>query len=456
MLAAAVGPVAGSASAELKEVVMRHGPFGVGPYSVRYTDPKSKIVEAPDADGFIVRMHAQVVDAGGRRLPVRRMMLHHVLYKNRGRFDGDRRDPVCGGGGQSFYGTGEEDQTLRFPPGYGYRIRRGDRWTTAWMLMNHRHVPDSAYIEYRMTIDDSPGLTPVTPYWLRVTGCPRPGLIDPIFNVPGGRRRGSTAAKAISWRMPAGGRLIAAGGHAHGGSKNLTIAQPRCGNRALLRSRPLYGRADHPYYHVLPVLHEPGPVDMSWNQTAAGIPLGRGERLRLTSYYDGELPHTRVMGIMHLYVAHQPGTRASCAPLPADLTNERLGYRGRTTPPRVRVPLTGIGRDGRARRISRPPGRTKRLEGRAVTIRVRNFRFSLRNLSVPLGALVRWRFADRAAHNVTVASGPYGFASQNHGRGATARQRLTRAGRYRLFCSLHPVQMTETIVVRRGSRAGVR
>ena len=59
-------------------------------------------------------------------------MLHHIVYKTR-----ERRDAVCGDT-QSFYGTGEENETLRFPPGYGYRVRRRDRWLTGWMLMNHR------------------------------------------------------------------------------------------------------------------------------------------------------------------------------------------------------------------------------------------------------------------------------------------------------------------------------
>ena len=52
-------------------------------------------------------------------MPVQRVMLHHIVYKTRA-----RRDPVCGGT-ESFYGTGEENQTLSFPPGYGYRIGDG-------------------------------------------------------------------------------------------------------------------------------------------------------------------------------------------------------------------------------------------------------------------------------------------------------------------------------------------
>jgi plastocyanin len=439
-----------AARAELHTVTYRQGPIAVAPYQVRFTThvPGAKHVPAPDIDGHIVEMHARVVDESGRQIPVRRLMLHHVLYKNRGRFDGELRDPVCGGPAQSFYGTGEENQTLRFPPGYGYPVHRGDRWQTAWMLMNHRNVPDSAYVEYRAVIDDSPGIHPVTPYWLRVTGCPGPGRIDPIFDVPGGGPAGSTFTKSMTWRMPEGGRLIAAGGHAHGGSKDLTIHQPTCGNRELMPSHPLYGNPDHAVYNVLPVLHEPGPIDMSWVQTATGIPVGKGELLRLTSYYDGRRPHTRVMGIMHLYVAHDPAVTLSCAPLPADLQNTRLDLAGRTDPPRVRVPLTGLDRRGRARRILRPPGRTRRLD-HGVSVLVKGFAFDLPNLSLPLGAQVRWRFRDPIAHNVTLANGPVGFSSYNIARGRSYVRRFTEPGIYRLFCSLHPVQMTQAITVRR-------
>jgi plastocyanin len=374
-------------------------------------------------------------------------MLHHIVYKDLGRFNGDRHDPVCGGRAESFYGNGEEDETLHFPPGYGYPIHRGDRWQTGWMLMNHRNQVDRAYIEYTVTIDTVHKLTPVRPYWLRVTGCPRPGRIDPIFNVPGGGRRGSRYAKSVTWKMPEAGRLIAASGHAHGGSQDLVVKQPRCGDRRLLTSKPLFGRPDHPYYHVLPVLHEPGPINMSWHQTKTGIPVGKGERLKLTSYYDDRLVHTRVMGIMHLYVSPDPSARTSCKPLPADLDNQRLNYAGRTRSPAVRVPLTGLDRNGRARRISKPPGRRRHYDGNA-TVLVRSRGFVRPNLSVPLGARVRWLFRDKASHNVTLANGPRGFASQNHRRGRTYNQRLRRPGVYRLFCSLHPTRMTQIVTVR--------
>ena len=60
---------------------------------------------------------------------------------------------------------------------------------------------------------------------------------------------------------------------------------------------------------------------------------------------------------------------------------------------------------------------------------------------MPSGATVRWRFSDPVEHDVTLASGPRGFASYYTTRG-TYRKRLGAPGQYRIFCSLHPVTMS--------------
>jgi plastocyanin len=115
----------------------------------------------------------------------------------------------------------------------------------------------------------------------------------------------------------------------------------------------------------------------------------------------------------------------------------------------VTVPLTGLDRQGHARTISRPPGRLRRISGAKATVRVADFAFSRPNLSVARGATVRWRFPDAELHDVTLASGPRGFSSPHLGTGGRYSHRFDRPGTYRLFCSLHPVLMTERIVVRR-------
>lgn len=407
-------------------------------------------VRAPKVDGFITSMYARMTDRKGNPVPIARMMLHHVAFLDRGAPGRPRVDETyCKGKvGRRFYGTGEEDQALVLPEGYGYRIRKDDVWAANAMVMNHGPADDEAYLEYTMTIDDDPDLVPVRPHWIGVVPCSG----DPIFDVPGGGAPGSVHRQSSPWTVPADGRIVAAGGHIHGGSYGLALRQPKCENRLLVGSRPQYGDADHPYYHVLPVLHEPGPTGASWTMTKMGIGLRKGDRLRLTAFYDAEHMHVRAMGIMHVYMA--PPVRgmhpAKCPPLPPDRTEfqQKPDVTGRILPPAVKVPLTGIGPDGRARTIERPPGRHVRLSrARRLRMDIRGEALSPPNLTVPAGTTLQWRFTDRTRHDVTVADGPFGFSSQPLNRGLSFTRRLSRPGVYKLFCSLHPVAMTQRVTV---------
>ncbi len=122
---------------------------------------------------------------------------------------------------------------------------------------------------------------------------------------------------------------------------------------------------------------------------------------------------------------------------------------GRTAPPRVTVPLTGLDANGRAYTITRPPGPTRVLPGNAA-VKIGQASFSLRNLSIPLGAAVSWTALDRKEkHNATLANGPEGFASPNMRRGRSYSRRFSKPGLYRIMCTLHPIAMTQTIAVRK-------
>jgi hypothetical protein len=70
-------------------------------------------------------------------------------------------------------------------------------------------------------------------------------------------------------------------------------------------------------------------------------------------------------------------------------------------------------------------------------------------VSVRAGSTLTWRFLGDTLHNVTLANGPRGFSSPNLSDGRTYSKRLAVAGTYRLFCGLHPVDMTATVKVTR-------
>lgn len=421
----------------------------IGPYQVKQ-DNFTLDIPKPSEDAYLTAMEVDLVDANGKQIPIQRLMLHHIVFLNLGTQLGQKRDGTCNqftgldsrtklpGIGERFYAIGEERAKLRFPPGFGYEMKGKDRWAMTWMLMNHRNVTDRAFIQYKVTYDTAKQ-KPAKPYWLDIKNC----LSDPVFDIPGGKKRGSTTRRSKSWTVPASGRIIAGGGHVHGGAKNLTLNRSEC---TLFASKPTWGLKNHPFYRVKPVLHEPGPVNMSAFTSSQGFPVQRGEKLRLDANYDGALLHTRVMGIMVVFLAEDstvPATK-SCA-RPADLREWR-GEAGRSKPPRFTVPLTGLRSNGTARKISKPPGARKRLRSGAV-IGVGDRFFKRPNVSVASGSILNWRFSGRELHNVTVASGPRGFSSVHLDQSRTFRQRLKTPGTYKIFCGLHPVAMTQTVKV---------
>jgi plastocyanin len=63
-------------------------------------------------------------------------------------------------------------------------------------------------------------------------------------------------------------------------------------------------------------------------------------------------------------------------------------------------------------------------------------------VTVTKGTTVRWRWVGHAPHNVNVTSGPVRFRSTVKTSGTYAKK-VTRAGRYRIVCTIHPgMEMT--------------
>jgi hypothetical protein len=355
--------VAASAQGKLVTKTMRWGPIRAGAYEVVSDTVRAP---APRLAGSIVHMHARMVDAAGRSMSPQRLMLHHVVFLDLGARTGDRHDGSCPElPRERFYGNGEEDEALQLPRGYGYPVGARDRWRMSWMVMNHRNRQDKGWIEYTVTVDDDPTLTPVKPFWLDVAGCGK----GSIFSVPGGEGPGAVQDQSIPWIPPRDGRIV----------------------RTLAESRPTYGMPDHIYYRIRPILHEPGPISTSWFESQTGIPIHRGERLTVHGEYEAEHPHARVMAIGHAYVALGGAPLPEgCAPLPNDITTITTNTPGRTEPPFAPIPLTGLDRRGNAITIDRPPGKAKTVDG-DVTVLVCDWAFSPPNLSVPAGATVHAR-----------------------------------------------------------------
>jgi len=433
--------LAAPAVGQVRTYLFRYGPIQIGGYQVRF--PK-EFVPTPGVTGFVTGMDAFLVYRDGRRVPIRKVMMHHIVFLDAGS-PGARRHTTCAGrSGEPFYGTGEERERLVLPPGYGYHVGRRDRWRMQTMLMSHTLGVQRIYVHYRVTVDTSRRLTPVTPLWLRASGCTR----VPSYTVNGSGVPGSIAQRSFQWRMPLSGRIVAAGGHLHGGAIDMWLSQPRCADRRLVDTPPLYGLPADPVYHINPALHEPGPISTGYFLSRRGIPVRRGERLKVTADYDGQWPHERVMAIMHVYVAHARGLdKVGCTALPRDirtLWRRRVGVR---SPPHFVVPLSALDSKGRPYALARPAGPDAVFSGNA-TVNLAHSEFLPANVSIPVGATIQWRFRDPFAHNVLLADGPRAVGSPSLRRGHTYEHRFWVPGTYRLFCYLHPVTMHEIVTVR--------
>jgi plastocyanin len=467
----------------------------IGAYEVRQS--VTAPVPHPPVDGYITHMQTDVVDADtGQPVPISRLMLHHIVFLNAA-----HRDNTCNSflgfdnrsfGGvapQRFFAAGEERAKISMPPGYGYPTKSSDPWAILAMVMNHRSTADHALIHYEVTVESNP-LTPVKPYWLDVQDC----KADPIYNVPGverptpatmkkkkkpknsTKRKKRSAASAAGHRgkkhrkkkrkattepapapkptsdatrdyvFPESGRIVAGLGHVHGGALGLRLTEPGCGDREIARSDPTWGLADHPFYTVRPVLHEPGPINMSAFRTPTGIPVDAGETIRLHSVYDDSQPHVRVMGIEMVYLAPDAAVTQPCGPLPGDREILKTNAAGRPGPVPFTIPLTGLDGAGQATSIDGPPGKVQDLAS-GSTIHVGDRLFDAPQVKIATGSTLTWQFAGTELHNLTLANGPLGIGSDNLDGNRTFTQKFDRPGTYRFFCALHPVDMSEKIVV---------
>ena len=397
---------AAPAAAATRTHTFRVGPVSLGAYA---TEKGRDDAPAPRRGGYVTAMHARLVDSQGRPVPQERVMLHHVFFVNYGRFRGDRQGGDCRARpGQTFYGTGgggpgdRAAARLRLPRAQGRPLaRRMDvheppPHARTRLPAIHGHRPDRPA---------DPGHAALDQRQLRSEG--------KIYSVPGD---GGVHDRSRTWVVPRGGRIVAGAAHAHGGALSVDVADQRCGGRRLLSSDARYGLPEDPIYNLSPVLHEPSPRSMSVVTSASGWAISRGDRLKITSRYANDSPHSAVMGIMHLYIAHGAGRPEPCPPLPGDVQTQRLaflGAPGREAPPLEQPELSELGPDGIARPVADLTGPIA-VRGGDAEVQVRNGAFTPRRLSVPSGATVRWRFSDPVEHDVTLASGPRGFASVLH------------------------------------------
>lgn len=124
--------VGAPAGARTQGLHLTSRPFTVDGFATRL--PKVH-VRAPGRAGYVTRMNAVLVDARTRRrVSIRDVTLHHVVFINDGHRGRVAPGSCEGRYGQPFYDTGEERERLFLPGGMGYRVRPHDRWRMQTML----------------------------------------------------------------------------------------------------------------------------------------------------------------------------------------------------------------------------------------------------------------------------------------------------------------------------------
>ena len=438
-IAAMMALATGTASAQT--ITYRAGPFHVSGFQTEL--PKLQ-VRAPRMDGYVTKMNATLHYANGRRVSIRKVMLHHIVFLNDGSPNNEPGGSCKGRKGEPFYGTGEEREQLLLPTGYGYRVRTHDRWRMQTMLMSHSFQARTVYVQYTFTFTKK-RMTPVVPFWIRANGCK---TTQPSYSVQ--ELSSGLDHRTFRWKVPMNGRIVGAGGHLHGGAEQMSLTQPACNDRKLLDTNPLFAPRNDLVYTIRPILHEPGPVGTRFFQSKTGIPVRRGEALDLQADYDARRPRARVMSIMHVYIAEGPAPKGKrCAALPRDAREILLRRDGHLSdPPYIKVPFNAVGNDGKVHPLADLPGKPTVFDGPAQVSLINN-RFVPAKIQIPLNGSITWTFADRVGHNVLFANGPQVVGTPTLSRGVKYTSRgFLKPGTYQLFCYLHPITMHQEVIVK--------
>jgi plastocyanin len=431
-----------ASTASAQTLTYKAGPFHLNGFETVL--PKLR-VHAPRRNGYITWMYATLHYANGRRVSIRKVMLHHIVFLNDGQPNKEPGGSCKGRKGEPFWGTGEEHEQLLLPKGYGYPVHARDRWRMQTMLMSHSFQAANVYVQYTIKFTKKPQI-PVRPFWIRANGCT---TTQPSYSVQ--QRADGVDHRTFHWTVPVNGRLVGAGGHLHGGAIGMGLTQPGCNDRKLLDTDPLFGPRKDLVYRIRPILHEPGPVGTRFYQSKTGILVRRGMKIDLQADYDARYPRARVMSIMHVYIAYGPKVNTKgnlCGALPRDGREVLLRSDGHLSdPPYEKIPFNTVGDDGHVHPLATLPGQPTVFDGPAKVTLIHNS-FVPAKIQIPLNGQITWTFADKTPHNVLFASGPQvvGTPTLSGGVKYTSRGFL-KPGTYQLFCYLHPITMHQEVIV---------
>jgi hypothetical protein len=241
-------------------------------------------VQRPCVDCYITSFTPDLVYSDGTKAKVDTgPMLHHAVFTSQ-----FRSDATCGGtwlglAGERFFGSGNERTPMRFPAGYGYRVRWYDSWNLLADLMNHSTSAKTVYIKITYTYRPSwESVQRVRPVWLDIDQCG-----DSEYSIPAG-----FSDTHWDWKVNVPGNVVGAFGHLHGHGMAIEATKG----------------IDHDGAVICKSVATLDPTDVHSVRamsSCAGDPLARvkqGDLVRLHSMYQSTHAADDVMGIMFLYI----------------------------------------------------------------------------------------------------------------------------------------------------------
>jgi hypothetical protein len=282
----------------------------VGPISLPAHTGHMKMPQPPDLewqipiDGWLLGYTPKLVDAHGIAVPG--TVLHHVAFWNE-----ERPDFLCQNKEEHIFGAGSEMTNWAPVPGYGYRVKMGDKIRVETMVHNPTAVAyDQVYLEVAIpyvyakdasSASDAP--RSFYPAWMDVKSCGNSG-----YDLPPGKSemRGIVTVKYD-------GILLGVGGHMHDYARQIVLEDLTRKETVVTLDAKVDG-----YGHL-----ESIPVKTFYQQ--GGYKFASGDQLRISATYDnptGGLLREGAMGIVVGYfvpaddspVAALRGTKKKVAP----------------------------------------------------------------------------------------------------------------------------------------------
>ena len=403
-------------------------------------------VHAPAEPGYVLGVKEMtLVDSKGpnaKPLDNSKFMVHHFVVFAPSRVE--ERLGGCWNGLGFVFGRGEEHPSGNFsrfsPPAsraiYGLPNRTAEGaapdWSLLAMVMNHEKVPKRVYVRTKLWYTTEPR-TEVSSVVLGNCADMRNGM---AYDVPGGDPPGASYTRESTWTVPEGfrGRILRGASHQHGGARYQLLSNETCG-QGIFKAPAYYGRPEHIYNTIRPILHEPGPVANGTFLTPTGVPISGGDVIKNVAVHESRNLHVAAMGFWALGVVRDDSVQP-CDPVPDDLGNVGAAKRFDPTPNHaLRVP-----------QLAPPKGPWAQLPTDPMVVGDLFFRPS--RVRAKVGETLRWTFDGSVPHTVTVANGPRGFSSNYSGQESGSYSFTpTVPGTYRLTCLVHPTTMGQTIVV---------